>query len=85
MTEDQAAQWMLRQFEEFGFLYQEGAASHLLNFNDEALVYFDANSNLCIGKNVLKRFNDLTPDAVYERAGKFWRRRLETDQPGRQQ
>lgn len=85
MTEQEAANWMLEQYEEFGFLYQEGAASHLFHFNDERLAYFDKGSNLCVGKGVLKIFNGLTPEAVYERSGKFWRRRLDTDQPGRQQ
>ena len=85
MNEDDAARWMLKRYEEVGFLYQEEAASHLFNLQDEHLAYFDKNSNLCLGKGVLAIFNSLTPDAVYERAGKFWRRRLETDQPGRQQ
>lgn len=85
MTEDEAAQWMLAEYEEFGFLYQEAAATHLFQLNDETLAYFDKSSNLCVGKGVLKKFNHLTSDAVYERAGKFWRIRLETDQPGRQQ
>lgn len=85
MTENEAAQWMLAEYEEFGFLYQEAAATHLFQFNDETLAYFDKSSNLCVGKGVLKKFNLLTPDAVYERAGKFWRIRLETDKPGRQQ
>lgn len=85
MTEEDAAQWMLAEYNEAGFLYQEAAASHLFHFQDEALAYFDKSSNLCIGKKVLSIFNTLTPDAVYERSGKFWRTRLETDQPGRQQ
>lgn len=85
MTEEEAAHWMLSDFETAGFLYQEGAASHLMQFRDENLAYFDKSSNLCIGKGVLKIFNKLTPEAVYERSGKFWRIRLETDQPGRQQ
>lgn len=85
MTEEEAAKWMLDQFEEFGFLYQELAASHLLHLNDQRLAYFDKDSNTCVGKGVLKIFNALTPDAVYERSDKFWRRRLTTDQPGRQQ
>lgn len=85
MNEDDAARWMLKRFEEAGFLYQDEAASHLFQLNDERLAYFDKSSNLCVGKRVLAIFNKLTPDAVYERAGKFWRRRLETDQPGRQQ
>lgn len=85
MTEEEAAIWMLKEFNEIGFLYQEAAASHLFHLNDEKLAYFDKSSNLCVGKGVLKIFNRLTPDAVYERSGKFWRCRLETDQPGRQQ
>ena len=85
MTEEEAARWMLAEYELAGFLYQESAASHLFQLNDEALAYFDASSNLCVGKGVLKIFNALTPEAVYERSDKFWRRRLETDQPGRQQ
>lgn len=85
MTEDEAARWMLAEYEEFGFIYQDAAASHLFHLNDARLSYFDASSNLCVGKGVLRIFNNLTPDAVYERSGKFWRRRLETDQPGRQQ
>ena len=85
MTEDQAAAWMLKRFQQAGFLYQEEAASHLLHLNDARLTYFDKSGNLCLGKGVLAAFNRLTPDVVYERAGKFWRHRLETDQPGRQQ
>lgn len=85
MTEEEAAQWMLAQYEATGFLYQEEAASHLHHLNDERLAYFDQSGNLCISNKVLTIFNRFTPNAVYERAGKFWRVRLETDQPGRQQ
>jgi hypothetical protein len=85
MTEEEAAHWMLEYYEEFGFLYQEAAANHLFHLNDERLSYFDNSHNLCVGKGVLRIFNNLTPEAVYERSGKFWRKRLDTDQPGRQQ
>jgi hypothetical protein len=85
MTEDQAAQWMLREYEKFGFLYQDLVASHLFHLRDSKLAYFDKSSNLCVGKGVLAKFNALTPNAVYERSGKFWRRRLATDEAGRQQ
>ena len=85
MTPRQAAEWMLMQFEAKRFLYQEEAASHLLHLHDEALTYYDKGGNLCLGKDVLKEFNSLTNDAVYERSGKFWRDRLPSDQPGRQQ
>lgn len=85
MTSDEAAQWMLERYEAERFLYQEAAASYLLHLHDEALAYYDANGNVCVGKGVLVIFNKLTPDAVYERGEKFWRDRLSTDQPGRQQ
>jgi len=85
MTPQEAAVWMLSQFYAKRFLYQEEAASHLLHLHDERLAYFDASGNVCVSKAVLAAFNNLTPDVVYERAEKFWRDRLPTDQPGRQQ
>lgn len=85
MTIQEAAEWMLEQFEAKRFLYQEEAATHLLHLDDEELAYYDDNGNVCVAKKVLAIFNKLTPDVVYERAEKFWRDRLPTDQPGRQQ
>ena len=85
MTPEEAAGWMLEQFEEKRFLYQEEAASHLLHLHDEQLAYYDGRGNVCVGRSVLTEFNKLTPDAVYERTGKLWRDRLPSDQPGRQQ
>lgn len=85
MTPLEAADWMLRQFEAKQFLYQEEAATHLLHLHDEQLAYYDKSGNVCVGMKVLTAFNKLTPDVVYERTGKFWRDRLSSDQPGRQQ
>ena len=85
MTPGAAAEWMLKEFETVRFLYQEHAASFLLHLQDNKLAYFDANGNVCVGKAVLAAFNKLTPTVVYERADKFWRDRLPSDQPGRQQ
>jgi hypothetical protein len=85
MNIEGAAHWMLSQFEAKRFLYQEEAATHLLHLHDEELAYFDHSGNVCVGKSVLAAFNKLTPDVVYERAAKFWRDRLPSDQPGRQQ
>lgn len=85
MTPQEAAEWMLELYESKRFIYQEEAASHLLHLHDEELAYYDSNSNVCVGKKVLAAFNKLTPDAVYERTDKFWRDRLPSDEPGRQQ
>jgi hypothetical protein len=85
MTPQEAAEWMLAELGAKRFLYQEEAASHLLHLHDERLAYYDASGNVCVGKDVLAIFNKLTPELVYERAEKFWRDRLPTDQAGRQQ
>jgi hypothetical protein len=85
MTPDDAAAWMLDRFDAKRFLYQEEAATHLLHLHDADLAYYDGSGNVCVGKKVLAAFNKLTLDAVYERADKFWRDRLPSDQPGRQQ
>ncbi len=85
MSPQEAAEWMREQFKLKRFLYQEEAATHLLHLHDEELAYFDNDGNVCVGKAVLAAFNKLTPDVVYERADKFWRDRLPTDQVGRQQ
>ena len=66
-TFEQAAAWMLEQFETKRFLYQEEAATHLLHLHDEELAYYDGSGNVCVGKKVLAVFNKLAPDLVYER------------------
>jgi len=85
MTREDAADWMLSQFEAKRFLYQEEAASHLLHLRDERLAYFDKSGNVCIDKLVLKQFNKLTPDLVYERADKFVKAYNERVRPTRVQ
>jgi Family of unknown function (DUF6953) len=86
MTPAEAAKWMLKRAEQDrGVLYQETAAAHLLEQSDEKLAYWDASGTACLGKEVLAAFRKLTPNHVYERAGKFWRPREDHDLPGRQQ
>jgi hypothetical protein len=86
MNPAEAAAWMLERYEATNrVLYQELAASHLLHLHNEEVAYYDASGNVCIGKKVLAAFTKLTPDLVYERGDKFWRDRLPSDQPGRQQ
>jgi len=54
MNEDQAAEWMLGEYQAKRFLYQEEAASHLLHLHHEKLAYYDSSGNVCVGKGVLK-------------------------------
>jgi hypothetical protein len=53
MRPQEAAEWMLEQFEAKRFLYQEEAATHLLHLHDDELAYFDKTGNVCVGKAVL--------------------------------
>ena len=85
MTPGEAARWMRDEVEREGVLYQETAASRLLEESDDRLAYWDGDGNLCIGKAVLVAFRKLEPELVYERGDKFWRPREEYDLPGRQQ
>lgn len=85
MSPQEAAAWMFDRFSSKRFIYQEEAAAHLLHLHDRKLAHYDGHGNVCLGKDVLNSFNKLTPDAVYERSAKFWRYRLPSDQPGRQQ
>lgn len=85
MRADEAAAWMLQKLQEDGFLYQETAAMEFAELGDPELAYYDDNGSLCVGRSVLTEFRKITGDYVYERQGKFWRQRLETDAEGRQQ
>ena len=86
MTEDEAAEWMLKFVAEQGFLDQSTAATELAARGGAALADYNAEGYLCISKRVLKKFNTLAPDdIVYERGGKMWRKRQAWDVPGRQQ
>ena len=85
MTPQDAANWMVERFKEKRFIYQEEAATHLLHLDDARLAYYDERGNVCVAKEVLAEFNKQTLEVVYERQAKFWRDRLPSDQPGRQQ
>jgi hypothetical protein len=84
-TAKQVADWMFEQFQQRGELYQVDVISAIeARFGNE-FMYDNASGNLAIAPSVLKEFRKLTPDAVWERGDKYWRRRQEWDEPGRQQ
>ncbi|MBB4063669.1 DUF6953 family protein [Gellertiella hungarica] len=84
MTVQAAARWMASELQKDGTLYQEHAVGHIHDL-DEALTITNSNGNLGIRPDVLKAFNKLTPDAVWSRSGRYWRKREDYDIPGRQQ
>jgi hypothetical protein len=61
-------------------LYQQDVAAAIQHHFGEPFVYFNANGNLAISKGVLQEFRKLTPDCVWDRHDKCWRKRAEWDQ-----
>ncbi|MEH6718463.1 MAG: hypothetical protein V7704_06235 [Aurantimonas endophytica] len=85
MTVEAAARYMVELLERSGELRQDEAVSKLrAKFRDE-YVYLNGNGNLAIQPAVLKRFKKLTPDYVWFRPSRYWRRRQWGDQPRRLQ
>jgi hypothetical protein len=74
-TAREAAEWMLSQLESSGILYQDIVVYQLQKHFGDDFVYYNANYNLAIGKDVLKEFRRLTEGkAVWERGEKAWRK-----------
>lgn len=80
------AAWMLEDLLQKKFLYQEQVAWDIQKRFGKSFVYDNANGNLAISKSVLKKFNELTKErVVWSRGERYWRARIPTDKPGRQQ
>lgn len=80
------AEYMVKRLDEVSWLYQEQIVYEIQGKFGEPFVYFNANGNLAIGKDVLKEFKRLTgDDIVWERGPRLWRRRLPYDTEGRRQ
>ncbi|RWK76263.1 hypothetical protein [Mesorhizobium sp.] len=85
MSVSDAAALMVRLLEEHNYLRQDDAANQLhMSFGDE-YVYFNQQGNLAIKAEVLAAFKKLTPDTVWFRSSRYWRKREAGDLPGRMQ
>lgn len=84
-TAKQVAEWMLEQFQKRGELYQVDVIGAIETKFGKEFMYDNESGNLAIASSVLGEFRKLTPDAVWERGDKYWRRRQNWDEPGRQQ
>jgi hypothetical protein len=85
-TPEVIAQWMLGKVERDGTL-QQAVAVHKIarRFGDE-FVYLNARGAPAIDKRVLAAFLDVSGETVvWQRRGRFWRKREASDTPGRQQ
>jgi hypothetical protein len=79
------AKWMVERLEDRRFLYQEDTVYAIKHEFGDDFVYINGNGNLAIVKPVLDAFNKLTPDVVWLRGERCWRKREQYDKPGRQQ
>jgi hypothetical protein len=77
----EVAELMRAEFERLGELLQEDAVNAVQRKFGKQFVYLNENGNPAIHKGVLKEFKKITPDAVWERGEKLWRRRNKFDDP----
>jgi len=84
-TASDVARWMANQLEAKAYIYQDEIVYSIQkDFGDE-FVYLNQNGNYGIVKPVLDAFNKLTPEAIWSRGERCWRKRAEYDRPGRMQ
>lgn len=80
-----AAEWMLRRVERSGVLHQDDAVSGIADKFGEGTTYENAAGNPAISKEVLSRFKRISPEVVWSRSERCWRKREKGDEPGRNQ
>jgi hypothetical protein len=84
-TAGDVAGFMANQLERDGTLYQEVVVSAVVSQFGESFTSLNANGNMALAPEVLKAFNKITPDVVWVRSERMWRKRDDFDLPGRQQ
>jgi len=84
-TDADVAAWMVEELQRKSHLYQEEVAWDIQRKFGKPFVYDNENGNPAISPGVLKEFKKLTPDVVWSRGERFWRARIASDKPGRQQ
>lgn len=76
------AEWMLREFQEAGELFQQDAVCEIQELFGEAFTYMNENGNPAISREVLSIFRTLTErTAVWVRREQCWRQRADCDDP----
>lgn len=84
-TPAELAQKMKERLEQIIHLSQDDAVWVLQTNNGHDYIYTNENGNPAIDKRVLKEFNKLTPDVVWDRSQRYWRKRMPYDRgTGRQ-
>jgi hypothetical protein len=84
-TAREVAEFMVKELELQTYLYQETVVYRIMETFGEGFTGSNTNGNPCINPDVLKEFNKLTPNVVWDRSSRYWRIREPYDKPGRQQ
>ncbi|MCQ6563232.1 DUF6953 family protein [Paenibacillus mendelii] len=72
-TADEVAEWMFKELQNTGMLYQEQAVDYISKHFGESFIYVNENGNRSIDKEVKKAFKKLHRGrAAWERDGFFW-------------
>jgi hypothetical protein len=85
-TPKDVADYMLRRLDEEKQLYQETIVYEIEHWCGDEYVYQNDRGNMAIKKSVLDEFRKLTGESVvWAKHSRYWRRREESDDPGRVQ
>ena len=85
-TAREVAEWMVIAPDAEGELAQEDACEQIYNLFGKRFIYENSEGGESIDKAILKEFRKLTSDdVVWSRGDLLWRKREESDGPGRQQ
>ncbi len=81
-TAKDVAEFMKAQLDQKKELYQEDVVYEIqIKFGSD-FVYENESGNLAINKKVLNEFRKITPNVVWERGEKCWRKRQQYDHSG---
>ena len=76
---------MLRRVEKSGVLHQDDAVGGIADRFGAGTTYENASGNAAVSKEVLAAFKAISPDVVWSRGERCWRKREKGDEPGRNQ
>jgi len=82
-TAKDVAAWMAKQMTTGALLYQETVVGEIRDEFGADFVYENDNGNLAIAKEVLKEFRILTPDVVWMKGERAWRKKEPNESGGR--
>ncbi|WP_369920368.1 hypothetical protein AB8E32_19365 [Marinomonas polaris] len=79
-----ASLWMKAQLDKDGCLYQDDVVDYLVRGKADSLLKENNDGNLVLERKLLNEFKKLTPnDVVWVKPDRYWRFRVEEDEPGR--